>query len=171
MGIFLCHCLLLASAVAGRKQFGVCFANAGVVIELSALDVPASKLIEAVAGELEKDGRLKPPAWIGLVKSGVHAERVPGDKKFWFVRAASILRTLRARGKAVGVERLRHKYGGRKEHVVSRAHHEKAGGKIIRTCLQQLELIGFVRKEKAGGRTITPAGTAFLDKCAKQLGG
>ena len=137
---------------------------------MSALDVPPLKLIDAAAAELEKEGKLKPPAWVGLVKSGAHAERVPTDSKFWFKRAASLLRTLYASGKSVGVERLRHKYGGRKEHNVSRPHHTKAGGKTIRVCFQQLEAAGLVRKEKAGGRVMTPAGVSFLDKCAKQAG-
>jgi small subunit ribosomal protein S19e len=138
---------------------------------MGALDVPAGKLIDSTAAELEKTGKLKPPSWIGMVKSGSHVERVPQEKNFWFVRAASLLRTLYARGESVGVERLRHKYGGRKEHVVTRAHHEKAGGKTIRLCLQQLETAGFVKKRKEGGRLITSAGMAFLDKCAKQVGG
>jgi len=138
---------------------------------MGVLDVSAEKLIGAVAAELEKEGKVKPPEWSGFVKSGAHVERVPQDNKFWFVRAASLLRTVYVRGEAVGVERLRHKYGGRKEHRVSRAHHEKAGGKTIRTCLQQLEAAGLVKKEKTGGRTITPAGASFLDKCAKRVGG
>lgn len=137
---------------------------------MGALDVPAGRLIDAAAAELEKTGKLKPPAWAGMVKSGPHVERVPHDKNFWFVRAASILRTLYAKGESVGVERLRHKYGGRKEHVVSRAHHAKAGGKTIRLCLQQLEAAGFVKKRKEGGRLITSAGVAFLDKAAKLAG-
>ncbi|MDP2717467.1 MAG: 40S ribosomal protein S19, partial [Candidatus Micrarchaeota archaeon] len=87
----------------------------------------------------------------------------PEQKDAWFQRCASILRTMYLRGQPVGVERLRTKYGGRIQHRVSPQHHRKAGGKVIRLAMQQLEKAGFVQKEKVG-RTLTPKGRSLLDK-------
>jgi len=135
---------------------------------LGAFDVPATALVNAVAEELKKNSEVKPPAWYGLVKAGPHAERVSGQPEAWFVRCASLLRTAYKSGKPVGVRRLRNKYGGRREHVVSRAHHVKSGGKAIRLALQQLEKAGLMEKQKVG-RRISSAGKALLDKVAARL--
>ncbi|VVB67845.1 30S ribosomal protein S19e [Candidatus Norongarragalina meridionalis] len=131
---------------------------------MSASDIQADTLIKAVAGELKKNNAIKKPDWADNVKSGSHAERIPADEDFWFVRCASLLYTLYF--KSSGVRRLRHRYGGAKGHTVHRAHHRMAGGKIIRSALQQLETAGFVKKEKTG-RIITDAGKALLDKAVK----
>lgn len=128
-------------------------------------DVPANKLIAELSEELKSNAELTPPPWVGLVKSGAHNERIPGQKDFWFTRCASLLRTLAVRGK-VGVRRLRHKYGGAREHHVSRPHHAPAGGKIIRSALQKLEKAGFVAKKEKEGRRLTAKGESLLAKAA-----
>ncbi len=134
---------------------------------MAAMDVPANDLISKVAGLLKTVDSVKPPTWAGLVKLSSHNERVPESPDFWFVRCASLLRTLYVRGTPVGVERLRHKYGGRTSHIVSRSHHRKSGGKNLRLMLQQLEKAGFVQKEKVG-RTLTPKGRSLLDKASQK---
>ena len=130
-----------------------------------ALDVPATALVEAVAVELKKSSEIKAPAWYGLVKMGPHAERVPEKADGWFVRCASLLHTGYKSDGVIGVRRLRNKYGGRREHVVSHAHHVKSGGKAIRLALQQLEKAGLMEKQKVG-RRISSKGRALLDKTA-----
>lgn len=135
---------------------------------MSALDVAPDALIKVVAEELKKNPVIKTPEWVLLVKTGADRERLPEREDFWFTRCASLLRTLYIHGSR-GVQRLRHKYGGRKEHVVRRAHHKKGGGKIIRIALQQLEQAGLVKKEKTG-RTLTDAGKSLLDKTAASAG-
>lgn len=130
-------------------------------------DAPANALIKELKDELKSKPELAPPAWIGMVKSGAHAERVPQQPDFWFTRCASLLRTLAIRGK-VGVRRLRNKYGGAREHKVSMAHHTRAGGKIIRTALQKLEKAGLVSKKEKEGRRLTPKGEAILTKAAER---
>ncbi|MBI4360866.1 30S ribosomal protein S19e [Candidatus Micrarchaeota archaeon] len=132
---------------------------------MAALDVPVNELINKVAKQLQTTEGITPPPWAGLVKLSPHNERVPEQEDFWFVRCAAILRTLYAGGKPVGVERLRHKYGGRTQHKVSPQHHRKAGGKSIRLALQQLEKAGLVKKEKTG-RILTAKGRSLLDKAA-----
>lgn len=132
---------------------------------MAALDVPVNELISKVAKQLQATEGITPPPWAGLVKLSVHNERVPQQEDFWFTRCAAILRTLYVGGKPVGVERLRHKYGGRTQHRVAPQHHKKAGGKSIRLALQQLEKAGLVKKEKAG-RTLTAKGRSLLNKAS-----
>ncbi len=126
-----------------------------------------SSLVNKVSGLLEAQKLVTPPEWVQFVKSGSHAERVPQSPKFWFERCASILLTVDRR--VVGVSRLRNKYGGRTSNTVSRSHHRKAGGKMIRVAFQQLEKAGFVEKKLKQGRTITPAGKALIAKAEKAL--
>ena len=134
---------------------------------MAAMDVPANDLIVKVAGLLKTDQTIQPPTWAGSVKLSSHNERVPEQKDFWYARCASLLRTLYVRGTPVGVQRLRHKYGGRTSHIVSRSHHRKGGGKNIRFMLQQLEKAGLVQKEKVG-RTLTAKGRSLLDKASNK---
>ncbi len=136
-------------------------------MQVSLRDVPAQDAINKMAERLRSEGLVQPPAWVGTVKTGVDRERVPADPNFYFVRAASVLRTVYLSG-PVGVQRLRRKYGGKRRHKVRSPHHRKAGGKTIRLVLQQLEQAGLIeRKAKTSGRTITPKGAKFVDACAR----
>ncbi len=133
-----------------------------------ARDLPADKLIKKVAEELEKMKEFEMPEWAKFVKTGVHKERPPQQKNWWWLRAASILRKLYL-GEKIGVNRLRKIYGGRRDRGHKTEHKYKASGKIIRKILQQLESAGFVKIEKGKGRVITPKGQSFLDKIAKNI--
>ncbi len=130
-------------------------------------DVPADALIQAVAQDLKN--KIEMPQWAKFVKTGPHRERPPEQPDWWWIRAASILRRVFIDG-PVGVERLRTWYGGRKDFGVAPEHHVDAGGKIIRTILQQLESLGFVEKTPKG-RRITPKGQKYLDNMAKKVSG
>lgn len=136
-------------------------------MDLTTSNESVSSLVVSVAGLLEGSKLVAPPEWVQFVKSGSHAERVPQSPKFWFERCASILLTVDR--KVVGVQRLRNKYGGRTSNTVSRSHHRKSGGKMIRTAFQQLEKAGLVEKKLKLGRTITPAGKALIAKAEKAL--
>ena len=92
---------------------------------------------------------------------------IPAQRNWWQLRAASILRKLYLDGH-IGVERLRTFYGKKKDYGHRPALFKKAGGKIIRTILQQLEEKGWVRKEDKKGRTLTPEGRKFLDNFARE---
>jgi len=130
-------------------------------------DVPADKLIAAVAEKLKEMPEMKPPQWIGFVKSGAHRERAPKQPDFWYLRSASLLRQVYVRG-PIGVSEFRRHYGGKKGHMVRRSHKTKASGNIIRKALQGLEKAGLISKEKAG-RVITGKGKAFLDGIARVI--
>lgn len=132
-------------------------------------DVPADRLIREVAKQLkEKVEEVKPPEWAFYAKTGPHAERVPEDPDWWYVRAASILRKLYLYG-PVGVERLRTAYGGRADLGMKRKHVKKGGGSNIRKILQQLEAAGLVTKLGNRGRVLTPRGRSFMDRIANKV--
>lgn len=114
--------------------------------------------------ELKKMPEFKKPVWMDFVKTGLSKKRVPEDEDFWFKRGASILRQLYING-VVGVERLRTRYGGRKNRGVRPARFKKSSGKIIRVLLQQAEKAGLVEKvaDDQFGRRLTKKGREFLD--------
>lgn len=125
-----------------------------------------NKLAEA----LKKVPEFKAPEWIVFVKSGPSKERPIEDVDFWYKRAASILRQV-YKNDVVGVNRLRTRYGSKKDRGMKPEEFRKAGGKIIRTILQQSDKAGFteIAKDVRGmrkmrpGRKMTDAGKKFLE--------
>jgi small subunit ribosomal protein S19e len=137
----------------------------------SIYDVNGNELIEKAAEELKKNENIKPPEWAGFVKTGMHKERVPADKDWWYMRTAAVLRTIYRFG-PIGVSKLRVKYGGRKRRGHKREHFYPGSGSIIRKVLQQLEKAGYLEKElkmQHRGRRVTAAGKSFLDKLSTQI--
>lgn len=124
------------------------------------------KLAEA----LKKIPEFEKPEWVEFVKSGPAKERPIEDPDFWHKRAASILRQLYRR-KVVGVNRFRTKYGSKKNRGYKPEEFRKAGGKIIRTILQQSDKAGFTEimkqirgvRERKPGRQLTEKGKKFLE--------
>jgi len=135
-------------------------------------EVEPQKLIEKLSEELKKNENIKPPDWSKYVKTGVSTERPPLQDDWWFLRSAAVLRKVYANG-PVGVQRLRTAYGGRRKmpHGKKIHHHRKAGGKIIRLILQQLENAGYVKKveKPKRGRIITSKGQKLLSKAASGI--
>lgn len=117
-----------------------------------------------LAEALKKVPEFKAPEWVEFVKTSTSNKRPSTEEDFWYKRAASILRQIYVKG-IVGVERLRTRYGGRKERGQKPEEFRKGGGKIIRTILQQAEAAGFVEKvkDKKSGRQLTAKGRAFLE--------
>ena len=136
----------------------------------TARDVRADLLIDSLKEELKKLDPIKPPEWAFYTKTGIHKERPPAQDDWWYTRAASILRTLYMRGgRPVGVERLRTKYGGRKDRGARPERFVKGSGHVIRLIFQQLEAAGLVERVEGRGRRITPKGVSLLDKVAANL--
>jgi small subunit ribosomal protein S19e len=136
------------------------------------LSIKSDKYNEILANALKKEKEFEKPEWVEFVKSGAHRERPIGEEDFWYKRSASILRQIYIR-EIVGVERLRTRYGGRKNRGKRPSKFRKGSGKIIRTILQQSEKEGFVEKAngKKKGRKLTVKGKEFLEKVAGHLGG
>lgn len=135
----------------------------------TAYDVPANILIERLSAYIKENiDEIDPPEWADFVKTGVHAERMPQNPDWWYVRSSSLLRKLYMKG-PIGVSRLRKEYGGRKRIGMRKAHFKKAGGKIIRKSLQQLEAAGLAEKEDNKGRVISAKGRSLLDALSSQI--
>ena len=136
-------------------------------------DVDAQELVSKAAEELKKIPEIKAPEWAPFVKTGKHKERPPVNDDWWYLRTASVLRTVYRLG-PVGVSKLRTKYGGKQNRGVKKEHFFKGSGNILRKSLQQLEKAGLVKFTEKGihkGRVITPKGKSFLDKIASQIHG
>ncbi|OIO21324.1 30S ribosomal protein S19e [Candidatus Micrarchaeota archaeon CG1_02_47_40] len=131
-------------------------------------DAEVNALIKEAARKLEEMG-IKRPDYLEFVKSGAHAERRPTQQNFWHLRCASLLRKVYlSQGTAIGVNRLRRHYGGRKNRGVAPEKAKRASGSIIRRAFMALEKVGFVEKGKKG-RRISPAGVKFLDSVARSV--
>jgi len=124
------------------------------------------KLAEA----LKKFPEFNKPEWAEFVKSGPAKERPIDDPDFWHKRAASILRFIYV-NKTVGVNKLRTKYGSKKNRGMRPEKFFKAGGKIQRVILQQADKAGLTEiakpvkgiKKRKSGRQLTKKGTEFLE--------
>lgn len=129
-------------------------------------EVDAGEFIKRSAEKL-KSAQLKKPAYIDYVKSGAGRERVPADPDFYYMRCASVLRQVYVNG-PIGISTLRTRYGNRKRHTVTRHHHVRAGGSLIKDAFDALEKLGYVKKS-GKGRILTPAGKSFADKVSNEI--
>lgn len=132
-------------------------------------DVNTNKLIEKASEELKK--LVEAPSWAIYVKTGAGKERPPTDRDWYYKRLASLLRKVYIEG-PIGVNKLRRRYSERKNAGMSGDKVYKGAGKIIRTGLQNLEKLQFVKNVEKGkhkGKIITGKGKSFLDKLAKHL--
>jgi small subunit ribosomal protein S19e len=137
----------------------------------SVYDLTPQEFNLKLAEALKNIPEFKEPEWAKFVKSSPSKERPIEDENFWHKRAASILRQIYKK-RIVGVNRLRTKYGSKKNRGMKPERFMKAGGKIIRTILQQCDKAGFTEsireikgtKEKRPGRKLTDKGKKFLEE-------
>ncbi len=135
------------------------------VFELNAQEYNL-KLAEALKGVPE----IKKPEWVEFVKSGPAKERPIDDPDFWYKRAASILRQVYKKG-IIGVNKLKTKYGSKKNRGYAPEEFRKGSGKIIRTILQQTDSAGLTEiakeikgvRSKKPGRQLTARGKEFME--------
>ena len=135
------------------------------------LQVNPSELITQAAEELKKQKLVTPLPWAKFVKTSHARERLPDNPDWWYVRAASILRGVAKLG-PIGTQKLRVKYGGRKNRGHKPDKTYAGSGSIIRKILQQLESSNLIKKAEKGvhkGRILTAQGTSLLDKIAIQI--
>ena len=137
----------------------------------SVYEINAQEYNLRLAEALKTIPEFKEPEWARFVKSGPAKERPVDDENFWYKRAASILRNIYKTG-SVGVQRLRTKYGSKKNRGFKPEAFAKGSGKIIRTILQQADKAGFTEiqkpirgvKSKKPGRILTDKGKKFLEE-------
>ena len=135
------------------------------------LSVNPNDLVNKAALELKKQNLVKPTEWSIFTKTGHSKQRLPDNPDWWYYRSAAILRSV-ARLGPVGTQKLRVKYGSKKDRGHKPEKFYPASGSIIRKILQQLETSELIKQEQKGnhkGRILTPKGTSFLDKIAVQL--
>ena len=138
--------------------------------KMSIYSIDAQEYNLKLAEALKKIPEFTPPEWVKFVKSGVAKERPIDDPDFWHKRAAGILKQIYKK-KIVGVNRLRTRYGSKKNRGYAPERFKKSGGKIIRTILQQSDKAGFTEiakavkgvKERKPGRQMTKKGKEFLE--------
>ena len=126
-----------------------------------------------LAEALKKIPEFKEPEWATFVKSSSSKERPIQDPDFWYKRAASILRQIYKKN-IVGVNKLRTRYGSKKNRGHKPERFAKAGGKIIRKILQQSDEAGLTViakdvkgvKRKKPGRELTSKGKELLESIA-----
>ncbi len=134
-------------------------------------DFPINDFIDKTAQELKNVTELSPPDWASYCRTGVHKERAPVDKDWWYTRSAAILLSVNKLG-TVGVQKLRTKYGGKKNRGVKPEKFMKGSGSVARKILQQLDASGLTKKsEKAvhKGRMLTAKGKRFLNDVAASM--
>lgn len=133
-------------------------------------EVEPREFLLALAAQLKSLNEMKSPDWSAFVKTSPSKMRPPEDEDWWYMRAASIFRQIYIHG-TVGVERLKTRYGSRQKRGMAPEKFRKAGGKIIRTILQQAEKAGLIEKvkEKKAGRRLTRKGKELLEKIAENI--
>ncbi len=135
-------------------------------------DVDATTLIYKTADELKKIQSIKPPVWATFCKTGMSKERPPTQTDWWYLRAASILRTAAMHG-PIGVSKLRTRYGGRKNRGHKPDRFYRGAGNLIRKIFQQLEKADLLKQTPKDaehkGRIVSPKGHSLLDKVALTL--
>lgn len=133
----------------------------------SVFDVQPEALIKGTANKLKANENFIQPSWSKYVKTGIHREKAPVERDWWYIRVSAIFRKVYV-NQPIGIERLSAMFGGRRDKGSAPKHPRKGSRKIIRTCLQQLENAGFIKKDKRG-RTVTPQGRKFLDDVSHEV--
>ena len=133
-------------------------------------EIDAKEYNLKLAEALKNIPEIKEPEWAKFVKSSSSKARPIDDENFWCKRTASILRQIYKKG-VVGVNRLRTRYGSKKNRGMRPEHYKKGSGKIIRVILQQTDKAGLTEiakeikgvKSKKPGRKLTDKGKRFLE--------
>ncbi len=131
-------------------------------------DVPPGLLIERLKDQLEKDAKIKPPEWAKFARTGVHTEKAPVQRDWWYRRVAAVLRKVYING-PVGSARLAAEFGGRRDDGSAPYHPRRGSRSIAREAMQQLESLGYLSKLEKRGRTITAAGRKLLDNLSHEI--
>ncbi len=135
---------------------------------MSIYTVEPSKLIHSIAEKLKEYPEIAPPEDSKFWKTAFFKEMAPVEEDFWYIRCASLLRKIN-KFKAIGVNRLRKKYGGRNRRGSGLNHSAKASGKIIRVALQQLEKAKLIEKTEKNGRKVAKEGHSLLERTAYSI--
>jgi len=134
----------------------------------TAYDVPPGLLIERLKDRLQQEGKIKPPEWAPFARTGVHTEKAPVQKDWWYRRVAAVLRKVYLKG-PVGTSRLAAEFGGRRDDGSAPYHPRRGSRSIAREAMQQLEALGLLVKVEKRGRSISPQGRKLLDSLSHEI--
>lgn len=134
----------------------------------TAYDVPAERLIDTVAAQFKKEGKVEPPDWSVFAKTGVHKEKSPAQDDWWYTRLAAVLMKVYTDG-PIGSERMAALFGGKKDRGAKPSKARAGSRAIARHCLKQLEELGYVSVVEKKGRVISPAGQSLLDNTSHDI--
>ncbi|MEM0157952.1 MAG: 30S ribosomal protein S19e [Thermoplasmataceae archaeon] len=129
--------------------------------------VPPSILLDRLAEEFKKDSRISVPEWASYLKAGTHREKGWENPDWYYRRLASTLRKVYVLG-PIGISRLSEEYGGKVDMGSKRYHPSKGSRFIVREILQELEKLGYVKKDKKG-RSLSPTGVSLLDRTSREV--
>ena len=128
-------------------------------------DVPALPLLQRIADHLRSEGKVSEPDWAPFARTGVHTEKAPVQRDWWYLRAAAVLRKVYVLG-PIGTSRLSAEFGGARDRGSAPYHPRKGSRNIVRSALQQLEEAGYVAIREKRGRIVTASGRKLLDRLA-----
>jgi small subunit ribosomal protein S19e len=134
----------------------------------TAYDVPPALLIERLKDHLEKEGKIKPPEWAAFARTGVHTQKAPTQRDWWYRRVAAVLRKVYMHG-PVGSARLAAEFGGRRDDGSAPYHPRRGSRSVAREAMQQLESLGLLAKGEKRGRVISAQGRKLLDRLAHEI--
>src|SRR3989440_7428991 len=127
----------------------------------TAYDVPPVLLIERLKEKLQSEGKIKPPEWASFARTGVHTEKAPVQKDWWYRRVAAVLRKVYLHG-PVGSTRLAAEFGGGRDDGAAPKHPRRGSRSIAREAMQQLQAMGRLAKTGKKGRSISAQGRKLL---------
>lgn len=130
-------------------------------------DVSANALINDLSEKFKKENIEVPENLKIYVKTGTHKEKAPDNNDWWYVRVAAVLRKIAIKG-PIGVTHLSAEYGGKKDRGSSPYKAVRGSGSVARKAVQQLESLGYIKKEKKG-RVVTGKGRSLLDNAAYKV--
>jgi len=131
-------------------------------------DVHADVFIPAFAKHLKAQGKTTLPKWSTIVKTATWKEYSPYDNDWLYVRMAALARRIYLH-KGLGLGALRREFGGRRRNGTRPEHRALATAGNLRWCLQELERLGLVEAEDAGGRRIPTKGVRDIDTVASSI--
>src|SRR6059036_2012613 len=134
----------------------------------TAFDVPALPLLQRLATHLLSEGKVSPPEWASFARTGVHTEKAPVQRDWWYRRVAAVLRKVYLHG-PVGTSRLAAEFGGRRDDGSAPYHPRRGSRSVAREAMQQLEAMGLLTKTDKKGRSISAQGRKLLDSLAHDI--
>lgn len=138
-------------------------------------NIPSGEYNKKLAEALKNYKELEAPEWTMFVKTSSGKERPIEEEDFWYKRTASILRQIYKRG-VMGVNKLKTRYGTKKQRGFKPEEFRKGSGKLIRTILQQTDKAGLTEmakdvknvRSKKPGRQLTKQGKDLLESIGEK---